>query len=351
MNRINIIVILLFLIYSLPLFSATKLEINKEIFVNNQAVSIEELIEFWQYIRSDKKDGLHVKRIDDLFLDVDIESNINIGINDNLELGYIKRETYSLKASEDIVACFFDEDAADGEYQVKADYIIQELNGIYLSKYFQKGSGIKVGITGKLLNGVKLERQFYEGIIEKEGEKRFYTGRRISLDSDFYNKTDLYEVDFSSYGWGLDLSCQWQLNEQGQLGIFLENIRSRIFWEDVFTEHMNYYQASLGLYGNKAVGSSSSGIISFKDYQTRLPGKYKLSYFTDKYSLGVDYYRNEYYPNLSYHINEYLMLGLYKDKFQLALNTKWFIIDLKSEQMDLFSAEKAMVRILLKLCF
>ena len=351
MKRIYVFIILVFFLSSFLLFSAPDLEIKEEIFINNQGISVGEMIELWQYLRSDKKDDLQIDRIVDLLINVDIEGNIGIGINEDLEIGYLNKETYSFSTIEDTVACFYADDFLDGEYQVRADYVSQEINGLYLKKYFQKNAGLKIGFKGKILNGVHLERHYYEGIIEKEEDKKFFTGRRVSLDSDFYKITDLYEVDFKSYGWGLDLNCQWLLKERDQLSLIIENIHSRLIWEDVFTEQMNYYKSSLGLYSEKTGQSSSSGIVSFKDYQTRLSRKYKISYLRGKYHLGLDYYEKEYYPYLTYQLNDCLGLGFIKIYFSLFIIVVGLILILKQRKLDLNLAEKAMANICFKIKF
>lgn len=345
-------IILLFIILGITISAriySVDCNFYSDISINNQGLNIDNLLKLQSYIINEKKDSVLKLEGGDLSVNIDMKNGINITVNSNYTFGYFEIENNIFSAIEDTARCFFGDGMFNGKYDLNVDYLKQEVKGICLGKFFNYNENIRIGVIAKYLKGTRLERQYYEGIIEREDKRNYLTGRRITFDSDFYKETEMFEVDFKSNGWGFDLYTQWLINENNSLSLSLKNIYSKILWENVFVEYMNYNKASLGLFDNDK--SSSSGFFDFEDYVTVLPEYYDIQYQNGKYSAGIKYYRDEFIPYFNYQLTDYFNLGFYKYQVKFSFKSKLIDINISTNNINILNAEEAMCKVLFKFSF
>src|SRR5690554_6569171 len=139
-----------------------------EISINNQGISIDNLSDLKGYIKNEDKELVLDLEGGFLAVNTDLKRGIIFSIRVDYVFGCFEIENMKFSTLEDTARCFFDRDTVNGEYNLGVNYFIQELMGICFGRYFDCGENIIIGVIGKHFRGRKLERQYYEGIIERE---------------------------------------------------------------------------------------------------------------------------------------------------------------------------------------
>lgn len=316
-----------------------------------QGINYAELSELQAYIKNREKDLVLDLEGGILAFNTDLKKGIVFSTGEGYVLGILENEYMDFSAHEDTASCYFDRETANGEYTLGLDYIKQVISEICFGRYFDFSENIRIGLIGKHFRGRKLERQYYEGIIERKEQKNFLTGRRVTVDSGFHRKTALFDLDFKAGGWGIDLYTEWVIDENSNILLSLRNIYSKIIWEDVFNEYMNYNRASLGLFDNDSEGESSSGFFEFRVYETVVPEEYDLKYQNGKYTIGIKYYDKEYLPYFDYQLTDYLSLGFCENQGHFSFISDMIEIAVSTDDVNILEAEEAAFKFILNFSF
>lgn len=222
-------------------------------------------------------------------IDISLE---NLG---QLQLGYFKKYQHSLGISEGIIHFLYDINKSglyQPEYPFKLENGSQLVDGIYIGKkvYSNEDYGVSVEFFGKIIRGLNLERSYYNGKLYIENNQLHLKGVRSSFYSSLSDETELYDVNFSSEGYSFDCNIFWQIDEAQLLSLTMEDLFSKIYWEDIYTTIGEYNTGDVvweGDYLRNLPGYR--GKFYYTDYQTSLIPDTNLSYQNNKIELGLNY--------------------------------------------------------------
>ncbi len=226
--------------------------------------------------------------------DLDGELNLNIEKRylfryKSIWMGYLEAEEQQLALNSDTVALLSKPIATDGpglkKYNVNLKNMEQKVTGIYFGGNVWENSkrNLSLRLYGKLLNGLELNNREYLGeVIEDDGKLKM-TGSRMVIFSEIGKNLTVQDITTYSTGYSTGIDLKWRVNNKAELLLNIDNLYSRIYWYNVYTEGGNYQTDNIIINedGYFEYATTYQGAYDFKDYVTTLTPEYELSFEND----------------------------------------------------------------------
>ncbi|MEJ6952399.1 hypothetical protein [Natronospora cellulosivora (SeqCode)] len=341
MKRLFVMILLLGLIiaYSIVTFSFD-FKYDKYLSFENNELNLQEIIEIHNlfddfHLLNSRIEDVSLEITDDIDLYITNRDSFLVVKNDDFYLGYMSIEEQNIFVNEDIINFLLGE--TDNKYSnLEFQYNMQTLRAIVLGNKFMsiENYGIDFFIQGKLLHGVKLVENNYEGIVQEKNNRHYITAFSDGVNTELNNNGLINDRDFSSYGYSLGLEINKELNSY-LINFTAEDFISKIFWKDVYTYTSYYYKSSLGLYPSPD-DSHSIGNYSYQNYETSLTAKYDLSISRRDFTYGLNY-RKSLTPYLKWNILKEplnLTIGYSKELYHFELSYKNINLSLYTENIN-----------------
>jgi hypothetical protein len=239
-------------------------------------------------------------------------SQLTLGVNyDNFSFSVIKRLDYFYK---------FTNDTARFYYQTKNDvsFVSQQRYQLDLQMSHLEASGLKVAYQWKLPSNITLAiagsylktSDFYQakllGQAVWQGIDDFQIDAPAEIVSAHNELLQYPETDAEGEGVTLDVVVAWQINQQWQLALSVNDAFSRIDWRDALFSQINRWQVyRLTENGQLDTEPVLEGHVA--DYQQELPKQWRgeITYGTE---TGTHYYskiyRTRYFSHYQLGINK-----------------------------------------------
>ena len=239
-------------------------------------------------------------------------SQVALGVNyENFSFSVIKRLDYFYTFTNDTALFYYQTEndvgfVSEQKYQLDLQASHLEASGLKVAYQWQLPSNTTLSIASSYLK----TSDFYEARLQGEAIWQGIDNFQIDAPAEIYsahNELLKYpEADAEGEGFTLDVALAWQINQQWQFALSVDDAVSRIYWQDALFSQINRWQVyRLTEDGQLDTTPVLEGRVV--DYHQALPKKWrgKISYTTDK---GTNYYIKSYHtPYFSHY-----QLGLNK---------------------------------------